>query len=267
MKNVKGVMRGTGRIGTTRFFRIRGQKGMFAGEIGGATAEQIATLASFARTRENNQEFGGCANVCKAINDLGGQIVANSADNAAYLRAAIMKIKEIQLQDTVNPRGERDIELLTNGAMLTGIEFNTKEKFASRFKGGVTISPAPGRNAATIGVDAYDRSALVAPIGATHFEIVGQIISVSSRAFNPVSKKYDAANPTLEIASPIATTGKLDVASGTTPAALVLAFAGSPIMTTDVVVLALISVTWYQLVGVSFNRLFSGDAGKVLLAF
>ena len=46
-------MKYVGTIGDVRHFKIKGQKGFFAGMVGGPTAEQVKTAPEFERTREN----------------------------------------------------------------------------------------------------------------------------------------------------------------------------------------------------------------------
>jgi len=67
MARQTGALKYTGTIGDIRHFKIKGLKGSFAGLIGCPTSEQIASAPEFARTRENMNEFGGCAITGKAI--------------------------------------------------------------------------------------------------------------------------------------------------------------------------------------------------------
>lgn len=67
MARQKGALKYVGTIGDIRHFKIKGNKGYFAGMIGGPTAEQIATDPAFKRTRENmtititfNQSCNSC---------------------------------------------------------------------------------------------------------------------------------------------------------------------------------------------------------------
>jgi len=64
-----------GTIGEIRHFKIKGLSGDFARLKGGATAEQIKTGASFVRTRENMNEFAGCATAGKSIRTGQAQLV------------------------------------------------------------------------------------------------------------------------------------------------------------------------------------------------
>lgn len=67
MAKQTGLTRYSGSMGGIRHFKIKGLSGDFAGLNGGATGDQIKTAPEFARTRENMNEFGGCATAGKSI--------------------------------------------------------------------------------------------------------------------------------------------------------------------------------------------------------
>ena len=62
-----GHVKYKGMIGEIRHFKIKGMQGNFAGMNSGAIGEQIKSSSSFVRTRENRNEFEGCATVGKSI--------------------------------------------------------------------------------------------------------------------------------------------------------------------------------------------------------
>ncbi len=67
MARQKDLIEYVSTIGDVRHFKIKGEKGYFAGLVGGPTAEQVLTADELMRTRENMAEFAGCASVGKAI--------------------------------------------------------------------------------------------------------------------------------------------------------------------------------------------------------
>lgn len=97
MARQKGPLKYVGTLGDIRHFKIKGNEGYFAGLTGGPTAEQIATDPAFQRTRENMNEFGGCAMagksvrvglaslMTKAINGPTQQVQATNATNTALM--------------------------------------------------------------------------------------------------------------------------------------------------------------------------------------
>jgi hypothetical protein len=67
MARQKGHVKYTGTLGDVRHFKIKGQQGYFAGLVGGPTDTQVKTAPEFQRTRENMNEFGGCAKAGKSV--------------------------------------------------------------------------------------------------------------------------------------------------------------------------------------------------------
>ena len=93
-----GVVKYKGTIGDIRHFKIKGMSGNFAGMNGGATAEQIKNGASFVRTRENMNEFAGCATVGKSIRAGQSQLMKQMSDPQFTGRLTGI-VKKINLED------------------------------------------------------------------------------------------------------------------------------------------------------------------------
>ena len=67
MARQSGPLKYKGTLGDIRHFKIKGLQGHFAGLVGGPTGEQVKTAPEFERTRENMNEFGGCAAAGKSV--------------------------------------------------------------------------------------------------------------------------------------------------------------------------------------------------------
>jgi hypothetical protein len=103
-----GHVKYKGTIGDIRHFKIKGMTGNFAGMNGGATGEQIKSGASFVRTRENMNEFAGCASVGKAIRAGQSQLMKTMSDPQLTGRLTGI-VKKINLEDQTEARGYRSI--------------------------------------------------------------------------------------------------------------------------------------------------------------
>lgn len=104
----KGHIKYTGSLGEVRHFKIKGLTNFYAGMKGGPTSEQIMTDAAFERTRENMNEFGGCAVAGKAVRVGLAQLMQQMSDPQLTGRlTAIMK--KINLEDQSEARGYRAI--------------------------------------------------------------------------------------------------------------------------------------------------------------
>lgn len=102
MARQKGLMKYVGTIGDVRHFKIKGQEGFFAGMVGGPTAEQVNSAPEFERTRENMNEFGGCAKVGKSLRTALSALMGKFTDPQVTGRLTSI-MKKINLEDGTEP--------------------------------------------------------------------------------------------------------------------------------------------------------------------
>lgn len=95
-------MKYVGTIGDVRHFKIKGQEGFFAGMVGGPTAEQVNNAPEFERTRENMNEFGGCAKVGKSLRTALSALMGKFTDPQVTGRLTSI-MKKINLEDETKP--------------------------------------------------------------------------------------------------------------------------------------------------------------------
>lgn len=92
MARQKGLLKYVGTLSDVRHFKIKGQDGYFAGMVGGPTGEQVKTASEFERTRENMNEFGGCAKAGKSVRTALSALMRQMADSKVTGRlTSIMK--------------------------------------------------------------------------------------------------------------------------------------------------------------------------------
>ena len=104
----KGHIKYTGTLGEIRHFKMKGLPGYYAGMKGGPTGEQVFTDEAFVRTRENMNEFGGCAMAGKSVRVGLSQLMKQMSDPQLTGRlTAIMK--KINLEDQSEARGYRAV--------------------------------------------------------------------------------------------------------------------------------------------------------------
>ena len=125
MARQKGLMKYIGTIGDVRHFKIKGQPGFYAGLVGGPTAQQVKTAPEFERTRENMNEFGGCARTGKSLRTALSQVMSKMADSQVTGRLTSV-MKKINLEDGTEARGYRKVEVSTQRQYLIGFEFDKK---------------------------------------------------------------------------------------------------------------------------------------------
>lgn len=112
----------TGRIGNLSYYRMKGTDKIVVRKIGGASKKQIKTLPSFARTRENNAEFSGCANTVRSIRH--ALFPLNKLADYNFTPTLTTLAKNIQLLDKVNERGKRAVNFSQYRYLLEGFQLN-----------------------------------------------------------------------------------------------------------------------------------------------
>ena len=140
MARQSGPLKYKGTLGDIRHFKIKGLQGHFAGLVGGPTGEQVKTAPEFERTRENMNEFGGCAAAGKSIRVGLAQLMKQMSDPQLTGRlTAIMK--KINLEDLTEatltvpafnpvnfvnaPAGATHFRLISAISVISDFEFNS----------------------------------------------------------------------------------------------------------------------------------------------
>lgn len=259
-----GPLKYKGTIGEIRHFKIKGLTKNYAGLIGGPSTEQIKTAPEFKRTRENMNEFGGCAAAGKSVRAGLSQLIKQMSDPQLTGRlTAIMK--KINLEDQTEARGYRAILISTQTPYLVGLNFNRNISFDSLFYAPFSLTNAATRDSASISVPVFNPLNFInAPAGATHFRIINAISVVSDFAFNANSKSYEPINAELNELSNVAYSDYLDLGVLIpSPIEITSTLPGTPTVTPDVSVLNSIGIEFYQQVGSSFYLFNSGSALKI----
>lgn len=256
-----------GTIGDVRHFKIKGLPGHYAGLVGGPTAEQVKTAPEFKRTRENMNEFGGCAAIAKSVRVGFSQIVRQFSDPQLTGRLTGI-MKKINKEDLSEARGYRAILVTQQSQYLLGMDFNRNVSLNSVFRAGFTISEEADRTGATLNVASFNPStAIQAPNGATHFRLVNAVSVLSDYAFNSTSGVYEPLDSVNNELSNIAYSDylSLDAATGVVSVASILP--GSPVLSDDVSVINALGIEFYQQVGSEYYLFSSGNAMKIQKIF
>ena len=264
MARQTGLTRYSGTMGGVRHFKIKGLSGDFAGMVGGPSGDQIKTAPEFIRTRENMNEFGGCASAGKSIRTGLSQVIRQMSDPQMTGRLTGI-LKKINVEDQTEARGYRAILISQEKQYLIGFAFDKSVSLEGVFTAPYSLSNTAARDAATLTVPAFNPANLVnAPAGATHFRLLVALACVSDFAFNEQTGTYepiDAANNEL---SDVAYSGYLDLTAAIGSATTVTAtLPGTPTLTNDASVLFCIGIEFYQQVGANYYLFNSGNALKV----
>lgn len=264
MARQKGPLKYVGTLGDIRHFKIKGNQGYFAGLTGGPTADQIATDPAFQRTRENMNEFGGCALAGKSIRVGLASLMKNMADSQVTGRlTAIMK--KINLEDGSESRGKRAVLISAVPQYLSGFEFNRFTSFDGTFSAPYTITAGTNRDESTLDVPAFNPlNYLNIPSGATHFRIINGISVISDFEYNAATKVYEPKDAALNELKAVEYSNYLPVDQAiTTTTSLVATLPGTPTMTTDVMVVNVVGIEFYQQVNSDYYVFAQGNAMKI----
>jgi len=263
-----GHVKYKGTIGDIRHFKIKGMQGNFAGMNGGATGEQIKSRASFVRTRENMNEFAGCATVGKAIRAGQSQLMKQMSDPQFTGRLTGV-IKKINLEDQSEARGVRAILITAVPQHLIGLNFNRNNTVEGSFTGKFETVANTGRNSVTLTVEAFNPvKELNIPAGATHFRFVNSISVISDYAYNSLTKAYEPIEPALNELSKVTYSDYIEIAPGVNPeVSVVSALAGTPTMTENVSLLSCVGIEFSQKAGDNYYEFSVGNSMKIKNVF
>ena len=168
MAKQAGIIKLKGTIDDIAFYKTA--DGHLARAKGGVDSDKIKHSAAFARTRENNSEFGRAGKGGKLIRSALRSLMQNAKDSRVVSRLTTVLLAIIKT-DAVNQRGQRTLDD-GNLALLEGFDFNSNGKLDTTFFG--LYTPAFDRVAgdATIAIDAFNAAErIAAPSGTTHYKL------------------------------------------------------------------------------------------------
>ncbi len=263
MAKQKGHIKYVGTLGDVRHFKIKGNKGFFAGLVGGPTAEQVKTAPGFIRTRENMSEFAACAMTGKSVR-IGLSALMKQMTDSQFTGRLTAIMKKINIEDGSEARGQRAVLVSQQPQYLKGLDFNRNISFNGILSAPFTLTPSVDRNESTLSLEAFNpMSFLNVPSGATHFRIINAVSVVSDFIYNSATGAYEAAEPMLNELSNIAYSDYTPIDAVTPVIDVTATLPGAPTLTTNVSVLGSIGIEFYQEVGGNYYLFNAGNAMKV----
>ena len=263
MAKQRGHIKYTGTLGEVRHFKIKGNKGFYAGLVGGPTAEQVKTAPGFVRTRENMSEFAACAMAGKSVRVGLSSLMRQMSDSRLAGRlTAIMK--KINIEDGSEARGQRAVLVSQQPQYLRGLDFNRNLSFNGIFAAPYTLTANVDRNETELTIPAFNPlNSINIPSGATHFRLINAISLVSDFVYNSTTGAYEPSDPGLNEASQIEYSAYIPVNETTTAITLTSTLAGAPSIPTTVAVLGCVGIEFYQQVGTEYFIFKQGNSMKI----
>ena len=169
MAKQKGVIKIAGTLDDLSFYQQDGQ--YFARMKGGVSGDRIKNDPKYARTRENNSEFGRAGKAAKLVVKAFNSLVKGSMTRKSRSNLVQIIMKGLHA-DTTNGRGERTLQ---DGdlAVLDNFNFNVREPLDETIilDTEVAIDRAGGTMTVST-VDFIPNQVIDAPEGATHVKFV-----------------------------------------------------------------------------------------------
>lgn len=264
MAKQTGLVRYSGTMGGVRHFKIKGLSGDFAGMVGGPSGDQILTAPEFERTRENMNEFGGCATAGKSVRVALSQIIKQMSDPQMTGRLTAV-MKKINLEDQTEARGYRAILISQQSQHLLGFAFDKNISLEGVFVAPYTFTNTSACDSGTLTVPAFNPANLVnPPAGATHFRLINALACISDFEYNDNTGNYEPIDATNNELSNVAYSDYIDLfAPVTTSTEVIATLPGAPTLSGAANVIQCIGIEFYQQVGSNFYLFNSGNALKI----
>lgn len=168
MAKQTGIIKLKGTIDDIAFYKTT--DGHLARAKGGVDRDKILHSAAFARTRENNSEFGRAGQGGKLIRTALRSLMQKAKDRRVVSRLTTLLLAIIKT-DAVNSRGNRNLSE-GNLAMLEDFDFNINGKLGTTFFGQFIPSFDRVTGDATIAIEAFTATEQIgAPSGTSHFKL------------------------------------------------------------------------------------------------
>ena len=169
MAKQKGFLKITGTLGDTTFAQTK--DGYQAREKTRLSATQIKNSPAFARTRENNTEFGRAGQAGKLLRNSVSTLLGNATDPNTISRL-VKKMMDVVRQDLTSTRGNRNV---IDGPItkVKGFEFNGNAILENVMQAELTSTINRVAGTLTINIPSFVPGlSIAAPAGATHFKFV-----------------------------------------------------------------------------------------------
>jgi hypothetical protein len=168
MAKQKGIIKLEGTIGDITF--LKSKDGYLAKGKSSVTANRIATDPAFARTRENNAEFGRAGKAGKVLRNAFRAVLQKASDGRMVSRLTQEMFRVLQA-DLTSTRGQRNV-IDGEAELLEGFDFNINGKLGTTLFAPYTPMINRVTGDAGVSIPAFVPAQMVAaPSGTTHFRL------------------------------------------------------------------------------------------------
>ena len=185
MATQKGFINIRGTLGETTFLKTK--NGNYAREKARSIAPEIKSSPAFARTRENNTEFGHACKVAKLLKTSLTPLIG-SAQGSNYFGRLVKKIISIVKSDMVSLRGQRNV---MNGPLTDLERFEMNDKASMQAIAPIQFATAIDRQSGVLSLTIpsfIPTNIIKAPEAASHFRFVSMGIELEVKKETSISQ-------------------------------------------------------------------------------
>jgi len=177
MATQKGIVKIEGTVGGLTFYKSGGEH--LVREKGGVSGDRIANDPNFARTRENNAEFGSAGAAGKLLRDSLRVLLMTASDKLVTSRVTTL-MHDVMKLDLTSVRGKRTpaigVATVPGRTLLKGFNFNLNAVLGAVLYKPYVVAPATG----IITIAGLTPSTDIAyPTGATHISLTGAMANIN----------------------------------------------------------------------------------------
>jgi hypothetical protein len=169
MARQEGIIPLKGTIGNITFLKT--WDGYLAKQESGVSGDRIAKDAAFARTRENNNEFGRAGNAGKVLRKALNTLLKDAKNRRVSSRLTKEMMKVIKA-DATSTRGQRNV-VDGEAELLQGFEFNVNAILSSTVSMQYTTAIDRATGKMEVDIPSFTpANGIIIPNGATHYKLV-----------------------------------------------------------------------------------------------
>lgn len=213
MARTKGIIDFEGRIGDLVFYKRNGKP--VVRRAGGPTKEMIANSPAFAITRQNNSEFGGCSGIARSLR---ASLAELKEFHDGEFGNRLTKLFKIITTAQEGPRGQRPIALSSIRSAFDNFEGNEDIAFSTICEIPYKTDHDKSRTTATLRFNKAKLSAINAPKGATHFQLIHALGIVSDFEFDQAKRVHGPVDSNLNGLGVVEYSDYIPLKAKTTPA-------------------------------------------------
>lgn len=270
MARQTGPKKFVGRKGNVIHYRIKGVDGYFARKASDAVfKDRMHRDPRYVRVREHWMETKGMATLYHFLRPAWNPVAGRCLTKRSFAQSQLMKVCWRVRKFSLGGRGQRNFTVSANKGLWSGVELEQGLDLGTVFRAGFSVSALPGRVGAVLQSGPFSgASDLLAPAGATHFEVVLSVGGVSDLVFDAGVSGYVPVDHSGNGAYGVGSSGVLSIGSGFSSGVRVTAsLAGIGALGSGVSLVCVVGVCFWQRVDGVDYAVAGGGSGRVEVVF